>query len=257
MEVVSQFQAGGILPFVLVLARISGLFAMAPVFSSRLIPMRAKLLVALAISLAATPIAATSEVPADVGALFLLVLKEILVGLSMAFAVSVVFAAISLAGGLIDLTVGFSFASVLDPLGGAQVSIIGQFYSLAATAVFLSIGGHALLLGGLVRSFEVVPIERMPDFADLTAAVLRSTGGLFAVGLQIAAPIIVTLLVTDVAVGFLARVAPSMNIFGIELPAKVAAMFALLVVTAPFLVSTFSNRIQAGLESALSVLAAA
>jgi flagellar biosynthetic protein FliR len=257
VELLTQFQGSALLPFMLVLARVSGLFALAPVFSAKVIPVRVKLLVALAVSLAATPLATRSAVPADVGVLATLVLKELLIGVAMAFAVAVVFGAIALAGGLIDLTVGFSFSSIVDPLGNAQVSVIGHFYSLAATAVFLAIGGHTLLLGAFVRSFEVLPVERMPDFPDLTVAVLRTAGGLFAVGLQIAAPVVVTLLVTDVAVGFLARVAPAMNIFGIELPAKVAAMFALLVVTAPFLVTAFADRLDEGLASMLTVLAGA
>ncbi len=251
----SQLQGATLLPFMLVFARISGLFALAPVFSSKLVPTRVKLLVALAVCMAATPVAGGAAIPADVGVLAALVVKELVIGVAMAFAVSVVFSAISFAGGLIDLTVGFSFASVLDPLNNTQVSIIGQFYSLAATAVFLAIGGHVLLLGAFVRSFEIVPLDRMPDFPDLTMSVLSAASGIFAVGLQIAAPIIVTLLVTDVAVGFLARVAPSMNIFGIELPAKVAAMFALLIVTAPFLVTAFSTRMTDALDSVLDVLA--
>ncbi|CAA9521024.1 MAG: Flagellar biosynthesis protein FliR [uncultured Thermoleophilia bacterium] len=255
MEVISQLQGATLLPFMLVFARVSGLFALAPIFSSRLIPNRVKLLVALAVSMAAMPLAGGTAVPADVGVLATLVLKEIVIGVAMAFTVSIVFSAISFAGGLIDLTVGFSFANVLDPLQNTQISIIGQFYSLAATAVFLAIGGHVLLLGAFVRSFEILPLDRMPNFPDLTMSVLQAASGLFAIGLQIAAPIIVTLLVTDVAVGFLARVAPSMNIFGIELPAKVAAMFALLLVTAPFLVTAFSTRMHDALASVLDVLA--
>ena len=89
--------------------------------------------------------------------------------------------------------------------------------------MFLTIGGHTLLVGAVVRSFDVVPINGWPNFDDLTAGVVHASGGLLAVGLALAAPIVVTLLVTDVAVGFLARIAPQMNIFGIELPAKVLA----------------------------------
>ncbi len=75
----------------------------------------------------------------------------------------------------------------------------------------------------------------MPSWPSLSGAIVNSIGGLFAVGLQVAAPVLVALLVTDAAVGFLARIAPQMNIFGIELPGKIAAMFLLLLVTAPVL----------------------
>lgn len=256
MELVEQLQSGAILPFMLVLARISGLFLMAPVFSSRVIPVRVKLLVALAVAFAATPVAAHGREIAQLEPvqLALLVLKEVVVGLAISFSVAVVFAAISLAGALIDLSVGFSFANVADPLQNTQISVIGQWYSLVASAVFLTVGGHVLLVASLVRSFDVVPIDRMPDFGDLAAGVLASATGLFAVGLQIAAPILVTLLVTDIAIGFLARTSPQMNVFGVELPVKVGAMFALMIVTAPFLATGMAGHIGLGLDRALAAV---
>jgi flagellar biosynthetic protein FliR len=87
----------------------------------------------------------------------------------------------------------------------------------------------------------------MPSWPSLSGAIVNSIGGLFAVGLQVAAPVLVALLVTDAAVGFLARIAPQMNIFGIELPGKIAAMFLLLVVTAPVLVSSIGQELQTGI----------
>ena len=123
MDVVGQFTAGGVYAFMLTLARISGLFLMAPVFSSRLIPVRAKLTIALGVTLAAAPIAAgEGTVPADVARIAVLVVKEVIVGSAIAFAVGLVFAAVTFAGGLIDLTVGFAFANVVDPVNNAQIS---------------------------------------------------------------------------------------------------------------------------------------
>ena len=254
MEAIDQLSAQYAPAFILVLARISGLFIFAPVFSSRAIPTRAKLLVALGISFAAMPIAAGQPVPPNFVAIAALVVKELIIGSAIGFSVAVVFAAVQFAGGLIDLTVGFSFANVVDPLQSTQISIVGQLYTLLASAVFLAIGGHTLLVGAVVRSFDVVPINGWPNFNDLTAGVVHASGGLLAVGLALSAPIVVTLLVTDVAVGFLARIAPQMNIFGIELPAKVLATFALLIVTAPFLVEGIAGRFDTGLEFTLRLI---
>ena len=254
MEVVSQLSSQGLPAFILVLARISGLFVFAPIFSAHTIPMRAKLLVALGISFAATPIAATQPVPDDAVALATLVIKEVIIGSAIGLSVAVVFSAVQFAGGLIDLTVGFAFANVVDPLQNTQISIIGQLYSLLASAVFLIIGGHTFLIAAVVRSFEVVPLNGWPNFADLTAGVVHASAGLLAVGLALAAPIVVTLLVTDVAVGFLARMAPQMNIFGIELPAKVLATFALMIVTAPFLIEGIGGRLDIGLDFTLRLI---
>jgi flagellar biosynthetic protein FliR len=254
VEVITQLSSQGLPAFMLVLARISGLFIFAPIFSSKMIPVRAKLLVALGISFAATPIASTQPVPDDTVAIATLVVKEIIIGSAIGLSVAVVFSAVQLAGGLIDLTVGFSFANVMDPLQNTSISIVGQLYSLLASAVFLSIGGHTLVIGAVVRSFEVVPLNGWPDFGDLTAGVVHASAGMLAIALALAAPIVVTLLVTDVAVGFLARMAPQMNIFGIELPAKVLATFALMIVTAPFLIDSISGRFDTGLGFTLDLI---
>jgi flagellar biosynthesis protein FliR len=254
VAVIQQLSAGSAAVFMLTLARISGLFVVAPVFSSKLIPVRAKLLVALALTLAAAPLA--GHVPAATGTatLVVLMLKEVLVGAALAFVVAVVFAAIAFAGSLIDLQSGFAFANVVDPLQNTQISVIGQVYSLLASAVFVSIDGPGLLLAGVVRSFDVVPVTAMPAFSRMSGAIAGSLAGLFAVGLQVAAPIVVTLLVTDIAIGFLARIAPQMNIFGIELPAKIVAVFVLLLVTAPLLISSMSSQLANSFDRMFTML---
>jgi len=254
MEVVQQLSGQGIYAFFLVLARMSGAFLTAPVLSSRLIPVRAKLIVALGFTTAATPLALRSPVPTDVAALAVLAVKEVIVGSAIAFTVAVVFAAVAFAGSLLDLTIGFSFANVVDPLSSTNVSIIGQVYSLVASAVFVAIGGPDTVLGALVRSFDVVPLSQTPNFGGIAAAAIASMSGLFAVGLQIAAPVIVALLATDAAVGLLARLAPQMNIFSVELPAKIAAALVLMALTAPLFVEAVSSHLQGGLDQMLRLL---
>jgi flagellar biosynthesis protein FliR len=248
MEILTSFATTGAPAFALTLARVSGVFLMSPVFSSRLIPVRAKLLVALGITFAAVPFATGSTpVPDSLVEIAVLAVKEVLVGAALAFSVSLVFAAVAFAGGLIDLTVGFAFANVVDPVQNAQISVMGQFYSLLASAVFVAIGGPDMVIAGLVRSFQVVPVTEMPDWPSLSGAIVGSVSGLFAVGIEVAAPVLVAMLVTDAAVGFLARIAPQMNIFSIELPGKVIAMFLLLLVTAPMLVSNIGGQLQQGI----------
>jgi flagellar biosynthetic protein FliR len=254
MEVVNQFTATGAAVLMLSMARVAGLFMVAPVFSSKLIPSRAKVLIALAISLGVAPAAGKNGAPTALVELAVLAVKEVLVGAAIAFSVALVFAAVAFAGSLIDLTVGFAFANVVDPLQGTQISVMGQLYSLLASAVFVAIAGPELVIAGLVRSFDVVPVTQMPAWSSLTGEIVQSMSGLFAVGLEVAAPVLITLLVTDTAVGFLARVAPQMNIFGIELPGKIMAMFVLLAVTAPFLVTSISSQLGDGFDRMFAML---
>jgi flagellar biosynthetic protein FliR len=257
MDVINQFSSTGAAVLMLTMARVGGLFMVAPVFSSRLIPSRAKVLIALAISLGVAPSAGRAGAPESIVELAVLAVKEVLVGAAIAFSVALVFAGIAFAGSLIDLTVGFAFANVVDPLQGTQISIMGQLYSLLASVVFVAIGGPELVIAGLVRSFAIVPVTEMPAWQQMTGEIVRSMGGLFTVGLEVAAPVLVTLLVTDAAVGFLARVAPQMNIFGIELPGKIMSMFVLLAVTAPFLISSISGQLSNGIDEMFTALAGA
>src|SRR4051794_31544396 len=145
------------------------------------------------------PIAAGQPVPASVVEIAALVVKELIIGSAIGFSVAVVFSAVQFAGGLIDLTVGFSFANVVDPLQSTQVSIVGQLYTLLASAVFLTIGGHTLLVGALVRSFEVVPVNGWPNFNDLTAGRVPPPGALLHGGPPPRGPPVVPALVPPVA----------------------------------------------------------
>jgi flagellar biosynthetic protein FliR len=254
MDIVNEFSQTSAAVLMLSMARVAGLFMVAPVFSSRLIPARAKVLIALAIALGVAPAAGRNGAPTQLIELAVLAVKEVLVGAAIAFSVALVFAAVAFAGSVIDLTVGFAFANVVDPLQGTQISVMGQLYSMLASVVFVAIDGPGLVIAGLVRSFDVVPVTEMPDWHSLTGEIVNSMSGLFAVGLEVAAPVLVTLLVTDAAVGFLARVAPQMNIFGIELPGKIMAMFVLLAITAPFLVSSISGQLGEGIDRMFGAL---
>lgn len=240
--------------FILVLTRVSGLFIFAPIFSSRLMPMRVRLLLALALTLAALPSQVAMPLPTDIVALAALAIKELVIGSAMGFSVAVVIAAVQVAGALVDMQGGFAFANVVDPMQGTQISVLGQVYSLLGSGVLMVTGGHLVIVAGLVQSFQVVPIDQLPAFDRLLPATIESATGLLASALVIAAPVVVTLVLTDVAVGFLARLAPAMNIFGIELPAKIIALLALLAATMPFLVGSVHAHIVDGLGPFLDLI---
>jgi flagellar biosynthesis protein FliR len=170
-------QLGGVQTagFVLVLARISPLFVVAPLFSSRQIPSRARTVVACALAVGLTPIALHGQqIPNDVLALLGLVLKELLVGLAFALSLALLFAAVSSAGALLDMLVGFSFGAIVDPLTGNQSAVLTQLYGLVALAVFVAIEGTSWVIGGLARTYDLVPLTAGPDVASLAAGVLET-----------------------------------------------------------------------------------
>jgi flagellar biosynthetic protein FliR len=194
------------------------------------------------------------KIPMDVGGLGGLVVKELVVGLAYAFAVAAVFAAVSVAGGLIDTFVGFSFGSLIDPLTGNQSQVISQVYSMVGLMVFVAIGGDRFMLEGLGRTYQLVPILKYPALKALIGGAVQAFTSIFVAALELAAPLIVAMLITDASFGLVARVAPQMNIFAVGFPAKIAVAFLVLGVSLPFAGGFIANSLQAGVGGAMQSL---
>ncbi len=241
--------------FFLVLARVTPLFLLAPLFSSSLVPLRARSIIAVALAIGLTPIALHGQkVPGDPLSVAGLLIEELLVGAGFAFAVGAVFAAVEAAGHLIDNGSGFSFGATVDPVNGNQGGTFATVYGLIGTAVFVAVGGDAWTLRGITRTFSLVPLARGPQLQSLAAGVAQAFGSVFTSALEVAAPALLALLITDVAFGMVSRVVPQMNIFGVGFPVKVGV--ALIVVTAsmPFLAGWMTDQLGTAVGSALSTL---
>jgi flagellar biosynthetic protein FliR len=238
--------------FFLVLARVSPLFVLAPLFSSKMMPARVKGIVAVGLSIGLTPVAVHGQqIPNDPMAVAGLLVVQVLVGLAFAFAVGMVLAAVEAAGALTDMVAGFSFGSVIDPINGNQGGTMTNLYSLVGLAMFIAIGGDAWTLRGLSRTFDLVPLTKAPAIATLTSGVEQAFSTIFVSALEVCAPVLLALLITDVAFGMVSRVVPQLNIFGVGFPMKVGV--ATLVVTAslPFLGAFMSNAISNAVMTAL------
>jgi len=247
--------------FMLVVARLSGLFLLAPVFSSGMIPLRIKLMALLALGFTITPLAVGSDVsalavPTEAFDLGVAMFKESLIGLAMGFAVSIIFTAVQVGASLIDASIGFAMANIIDPLNGSQNAIFGSFYTMVATLSFLAVNGHHWMLAGFTRSFDVVGVDEIPNFSQVYTNVFEIFSQLFLVAFQIAAPVLVTLLLVDVVLGIVARAVPQMNVFFVGLPLKIGVGLAAVVIALPSFVSFFEQRIS-DIVTGASVLAKA
>jgi flagellar biosynthetic protein FliR len=241
--------------FILVLARISPLFVVAPLFSSRQLPPRARTIVACALAVGLTPIALHGQhVPDDVLALFGLVLKELLVGLAFALSLALLFAAVSSAGALLDMLVGFSFGAIVDPLTGNQSAVLTQLYGLVALAVFVAIDGTSWVVGGLARTFELVPLTAAPDVRSLAAGVVAGFTTIFSSALEVAAPVLLALVITDVAFGVVTRVVPQLNVFAVGFPVKVVVGLLVVAASLPFVAGWISDQLQLSVAQALQTI---
>lgn len=247
-----------ILATLLVLCRIGPLFAIGPVFGSKLIPGRARALCALGLSFGLAPVVARdTRVPRDVWALALTLGGEILVGVAFAFAVSVLFQAVSAAGAMLDTLIGFSYGSLVDPITGTQSSVLSNAYALFASIVFLAIGGDAFLIEGVTRTFELLPAGDPPDLQALAMGAQDVFVGIFLSALQVAAPVMVALVLTDVAMGIVSRAVPQLNVFAVGFPFKIVAGMLVLVASLPFAGGWIGDQVQTTVLDAMRVVAGA
>ena len=244
--------------FLLVLSRVGGLFVLAPGFSSRMIPARVKFVMAVAISLALTPVAMHGHpVGQDAGDLAMLIVKELMVGLAFALPLAIVAAGVQAGATLLDTIIGFSFAATIDPINNSQSAVLAQLYSLFAVMVFLLTGGDTVMLEGLAASYRVVPIDSFPDMTELAQQIVPLAGQVFVIGLEIAAPVVIALIVTDAAFGLIARAVPQMNVFFVGLPAKILLGFATIAASLPFVSQHIAGDLQDSVYAALRALNAA
>ncbi len=241
--------------FILVLSRVTPLFIVAPLFSSALIPPRVRGLVAVGISIGLTPIAMHGQhVPSETLAVAGLVIEGLLVGFAFAFSLSVLLAAIESAGSLIDVLSGFSYGTLINPSNGESAAVMSRFYSLVGTMIFLMIGGDAWTIRGLGRSFELVPLTDAPRLHSIVGGIEQVFSTIFTAALEIAAPVVVALLITDVAFGVVSRVVPQLNIFAVGFPTKVAVAMLLVAASLPFIANWIDGQLTYSVSAALGAL---
>ncbi len=233
----ASFTASYLTFFVLAAVRVLGAIAFQPLLGSARVPLPARIGIGLFATLVLFPIGGPYEAPAAVGPLE--VAAELMVGLLAGFAITLIFGSVQFMGGLIGINSGFSFAQTLNPMfdgGGGAGGVIETFISAFALLVFVQINGHHLFLIGLRELFEVVPpgeVTRIPGSID---KMLEMSTGLFSAGLKLALPVMAALLLADLALGLLTRVAPQFQLFSLEMPAKMMLGLFALALALPVIV---------------------
>ncbi len=257
-RLIAQFGEQQVIGFFLVLARISPLFLVAPLFSSKMIPARARSVIAVGLAIGIAPIAAGAgggeELAADVWTLGGLVVKELLVGLGFAFTLAALFAAVQVAGSLLDVLIGFSFGALVDPVTGTNGGVLNQLYALVGVMIFVVIDGDAWVIQGLARSYEAVPLASAPDIGTLVEGAQMAFSGIFGAAIQICAPVLLAVVLTDVAFGLISKVMPQLNVFAVGFPAKVTVGLVLVGASLPFVAGWIDDELQRSVSTALRTL---
>ena len=207
------------------------------------------------ISIGLTPIALHGQhVPTDPLALAGLIIEGLLVGLAFAFSLAVLMAAVESAGAVIDVSRASPTAALINPMTNEDSAVMARFYSLVGTLIFLVIGGEAWTLRGLARTFQLVPLTSARGCPRSSAAPCRCSATVFTGALEIAAPVMVALLITDVAFGVVSRVVPQLNVFAVGFPTKVAVTLLLVGASLPFVANWISEQLSVSVGAALGAL---
>jgi flagellar biosynthesis protein FliR len=217
------------------LARVLAVLAAAPVLGQTRIPARIRIGLAVGIVIVLVPTlpAPPSVAPGSAAGLLILA-TQVIIGLAIGFALRLVFTAVEMAGDLIGLQMGLGFAMFYDPGNVQHTPILGQFMGLLATLTFLAINGHLMVISALADSFIALPISSAPPSANLFEVLSRHGAIIFIAGLQLALPLIITMLVVNLALGVLTRAAPQLNIFAVGFPLTLAVGFGALILTLPY-----------------------
>ncbi len=229
--------------------RIGAMLMAAPLTGSTSVPMRVRLMLALAITAVAVPLLPSVPVvdPLSWPAL-LIIVQQVIIGVAMGLALQLVFSAVVLGGQVIAMQMGLGFASMVDPANGTQVPVVSQLFVLLTTLLFLAIDGHLIMIQLLVESFQVLPIGVEGLGRDAGWAVAVWGAQVFAGGLWLALPAVAALLVVNFAFGVMSRAAPQLNIFSIGFPVAMMMGFFFIWALLPGVVPQFSALLESGFE---------
>ena len=238
--------------FFLVLARVTPLFILAPLFSSNMIPKQVKGIAAVGLSIGLAGVASHGQkIPTDALSVTTLMVEQVLVGMLLSFTVAALMAAVQTAGGLADAVSGFSFGATVDPINGNQGGTFSELYGLVGVMLFMAIGGDAWVLHGIARTFDLVPLTAAPHLGPMVHAAEASVSSLFVSSIEVAAPVILALLITDVAFGMVSKVVPQMNAFSVAFPLKVGVAITVVAASLPFLGGWISDQMYTSVATAL------
>ena len=233
-------------PFLRVLA----LFGALPLFSQRGVPMRLRVALAFLIAFCAqATLPAAAPIALDSATAPLVVAQQLVIGLSLGFAVRLVFAAVEFAGEIVGLQMGLNFAGFFDPMTGGEATAVSRFFGVSVSWLFIVINGHLLLIAAVVQSFQAFPVGPEP-FAFLRAVQPQVWGAeVFRLGLWIALPLVAMLLFVNLVLGIIARVAQQMNVFAIGFPITVSVGLIGVLLTLPLLQVPFTLALERMLAS--------
>jgi flagellar biosynthesis protein FliR len=223
-------------------ARVSGLMVFCPFLGSNAIPVPLKAALTLLVTALVYPLHGPMQLDLNSWQWVGVALSEVVIGLVLGLTANFMMEAPMLAGQILGVQMGYSLASLFDPLTNADTPVLAEFHRLAALLIFLQLDVHHWLLRAVVSSFAYLPAGAAPATFAAASGLLHAAGGIFLAGVQIAAPGLVATLVADVGLGFLGKASPQLPVLFIGLAVKNLLGLAMLIAVVAYWPNMFSQR---------------
>ncbi|MCL5780218.1 MAG: flagellar type III secretion system protein FliR [Firmicutes bacterium] len=227
--------------FFLVFIRMASFVFSCPLYAVPGIPPLVKAGLSFILAVLVTPLVQppSLEFPGGMWGFGLAVFSEVGVGLALGLVCTFVFNVVKIAGQLLDFQIGFAMSAVMDPLSGSMNTLISKFLFFMTLVLFMNVDGHHALIRALIKSYEMVPLTAAGINGEVTLLIIRIFTDTFALAMQICAPVVAILVITDLAMGLIGKTAPQLNIFLLGFPLKIAVGVSSLAILLPALTSVF------------------
>lgn len=237
------------------LLRIGSMLMAAPIFNIRQIPVRFRLMMAVTITVLVQPVLpAMPVVPVFSADALVISVQQIMIGVALGFLMQMAFQALIWGGQVMAFSMGLGFANMMDPANGVQVPVVAQFWLILAMLAFLMMNGHLVLISAIVETFAVLPVATDGLGRAGIWELLSWASRMFAAGLLMAMPVIISLLLINIGMGVVSRAAPQLNIFAIGFPITLLMGFLLIWVTLPQVMTNFGSLVLETFERSATVL---
>lgn len=248
-----NFELG--ITFLLIFARIGAFIVATPIFGGPNTPGPVKAGMAFVVSLLMLPLVPVVQQDIDGGlpGFILALLREFGVGFLAGYLCQLVLQVMNIAGQIVDIHIGFLMSTYFDPAVGGQITLTAKFLYLLGIVLFFILDGHHMLMLGLAKSFDIVPLNTAMLSGDGMLALVKAFARMITVAVQISTPVIAVVIIIDVCLGLMGRTAPQMNIFMLGFPLKIGAGILTMAVMAPLMGVVFRSLFRM-MESDLYVL---
>lgn len=257
-DLLSLLSPTNLILFVIVFTRLSGLMTTAPLISVYPIPMQIKIWFMAMIALIMFPLVSAHisfQIPNNLPVLSLILIKEFMIGYIAGFVANVVFIGVEISADLVSMQMGLTAAQAMNPMTGDTSPILSQAYTILASMIFIGLNGYTWIFSAIYKTFTLIPPGyNIAVSGTFTHNVIYLTSQIFIIGLSIALPIFSVLLITDVLLGFVAKMMPKMNIFMVALPVKIYLGIILFIMLIPPICSQIQTLLEKYLTSITAVL---